>query len=78
MKMLKHTIYDENNKLKQDRLSAGHWEKIIDQFIFDADRVDYSSIMGVIGFAVLSPQGQKADQKVIDLVKKLMARKAKL
>ena len=34
--------------------------------------------MGVVGYAIISPQGQKTDPKVIDLVRRLMARKAKL
>lgn len=34
--------------------------------------------MGVVGFLIVSPQGQKVDGKVVSLVKKLMERKAKL
>jgi hypothetical protein len=42
------------------------------------EQIDYASIMGVVGFAIISPQGQKVEPKVVDLVKKLMARKAQL
>lgn len=65
MKMLKYTIYDENDKLKQDNLSNKLWEKIINQFIFDLEKIDYASIMGVIGFTILSPQGKKAEPKTV-------------
>ena len=78
MKMLKYTIYDEKNQIKQDKLPIELWDKVIEQFSFDLDRIEYDSIMGVVGFLIVSPQGQKIDQKVISLVKKLMERKAKL
>lgn len=76
--MLKYTIYDEKNQIKQDKLPIELWDKVIEQFSFDLDRIEYDSIMGVVGFLIVSPQGQKIDQKVISLVKKLMERKAKL
>jgi len=78
MKMLKYITRDKNSNLKTDKLTVEHWDKIIDQFAFDAERVDYTSIMGVVGYAIMSPQGQKTNPKVIELVKRLMARKAKL
>ena len=70
-------LWDENNKLEQSKLSDDMWSRIIDQFLFDIDRIEYSSIMGVVGFTVISPQGQRVDPRTVELVKKLMERKRK-
>ena len=78
MKMLTYCIYDEQGKVKQDKLTKSLWDRVLKQFDFDADRIEYASIMGVVSFAVVSPQGQQAEQRTIELVSRLMARKKQL
>lgn len=41
MKMLKCIIYDDEMKLQQKRISLELWEKIVDQFVLFADRIEY-------------------------------------
>lgn len=65
MKMLKCIIYDEEMKLQQNRISIDLWEKILDQFVLFADKIEYDSIMGVVGFTILSPQGRQPTAKAV-------------
>jgi hypothetical protein len=65
MKMLKCIIYDEDMKLQQNRISNQLWEKILDQFVLYADKIEYESIMGVVGFTIVSPQGRQPTSKAV-------------
>jgi hypothetical protein len=56
-------------------LTAEQWSKIINQFHIDQDKIEYPYIMAVVGFTVVSPQGKKAEQKAVEVVTRLMARK---
>lgn len=57
MKILKFVLSDAQDKMRPDVLGKEVWAQIIDQFCLDIDRIEYSYIMGVIGYTIVSPQG---------------------
>jgi hypothetical protein len=58
MKMLKFLLSDPQNQIRANVLEKDVWGKIIDQFSIDIERIEYPYIMGVVGYAIISPQGQ--------------------
>jgi hypothetical protein len=52
-------------KLQANRISIELWGKIIDQFVLFADQMEYDSIMGVVGFTIVSPQGRQPTAKAV-------------
>ena len=76
--MLKCILTGPEGQLQTGVIDEGVWMQAIDQFLMDADRVEYGYIMGVVGYTIISPQGKAADQKAVQVVTKLMARKKQL
>lgn len=63
--MLKCIIYDDDMKLQHNRISIQLWEQILDQFVLYADKIEYESMMGVVGFTIVSPQGRQPTAKAV-------------
>lgn len=63
--MLKCIIYNDDMKLQTNRISNQLWEKILDQFVLYADKIEYDSIMGIVGFTIVSPQGRQPTAKAV-------------
>lgn len=65
MKILKFILNDEQDKMRSNVLSKVVWGQIIDQFYLDIERIEYSYIMGVVGYTIVSPQGTATEPKAV-------------